>query len=122
MSYEYLSNLFEQAQRENPMTNRAMDNLVKLDEYITNNFKITFGNRIMKQIKQFVPIFVTAGGSENDALDYMVRHKILRKFEALNLPFLQNEMIDLVKLIERLFGKSAFKESIDFIKRLMRQI
>ena len=122
MSYEYLSNLFEQAQRENPMTNRAMDNLIKLDEFITNNFKITFGNRIMKQIRQFVPIFITAGGSENDALDYMVRHKILRKFEALNLPFLQNEMVDLVKLIERLFGKSAFKESIDFIKRLMRQI
>ncbi|MCF7932631.1 MAG: hypothetical protein K9K93_05640 [Acholeplasmataceae bacterium] len=121
MSYEYLSNLFDQAQKENPMTNKAMDNLIKLDDYITKNFKITFGNRIMRQIKEFVPIYVTAGGSENDALDYMVRHKILRKFEALNLPFLQNELIELLKLMERLFGKSAFKESTDFIKRLMRE-
>ena len=38
-------------------------------------FKITFGNRIMKQIKLFTPIFVGCGGTEYEALDYMVARK-----------------------------------------------
>jgi hypothetical protein len=122
ISYDYLSNLFDEANNDHQMTNKTLDNLAKLDVFIAQNFKITFGNRIMKQIRTFVPVFVACGGSELEGLDYMVRHKILRKFESLNLPFLREELNDLIKIIERLFGKNTFKESITFINYLLKQI
>ncbi|MFP4177886.1 MAG: hypothetical protein ACLFTZ_03895 [Acholeplasmataceae bacterium] len=122
MSHEYLNNLFGEAQHENRISTKTLDNLVKLDQFIAKNFKITFGNRIMKQIHTFVPVFVACGGTEIEGLDYMVTHKILRKFESLNLPFLRDELKDLIKTIERLFGKGTFKESIAFINVLLNQI
>lgn len=122
MSYEYLKNLFAQASKEHPITPKTLDNLVKLDQFITKSFKITFGNRIMKQIRAFVPVFVACGGTEIEALDFMVAQKILRKFESLNLPFLQEELGELIKLMDRMFGKNAFAESQAYLNTLLRQM
>ncbi|MDY0210034.1 MAG: hypothetical protein RBQ91_01325 [Acholeplasma sp.] len=120
MSYEYLISLFQTAQETYPISPKALDNLAKLDDFIAAKFKITFGNRIMKQIKLFTPIFVASGGSEYEALDYLVARKILRKFEVLNLPFLQDEISELLVLLDKLFGKNIFKESIAFLNDLKK--
>ena len=45
----------------------------------------------------------------------MLCNKILRKFESLNLSFLRNELDQLITLLDKLFGKNAFKVSIDLI-------
>ncbi|MDY3196124.1 MAG: hypothetical protein RBQ95_04625 [Paracholeplasma sp.] len=121
MSHEYLESLFLTAQKANPITPKTMDNLEKLDDFIAAKFKITFGNRITKQIKAFVPVFVACGGSEIEGLDYMVARKILRKFETLNLPFLQDELAELITVMDKLFGKNAFKECTAFINDLRKQ-
>jgi hypothetical protein len=76
----------------------------------------------MKQIKTFVPVYVACGGSELEGLDYIVTRKILRKFETLNLPFLQDELQELLVVFDRLFGKGQFKEAIAFINELRKQI
>ena len=120
MSYEYLDSLFKVAEAEHAMSPKMLDNLAKIDEFITAKFKITFGNRILKQIKQFVPVYVACGGTEIDGLDFMVARKIIRKFESLNLPFLQNEMDQLIVLIEKIFGKNSFGETINFINELKK--
>ena len=122
MNHEYLKNLFAEAHKEYPISPKTLDNLTKLDQFITKNFKITFGNRIMKQIKLFVPVYVSCGGSEIEALDFMVAQKILRKFESLNLPFLQEELRELIKLIERLFGKNEFEDSLGFLNTVLKQL
>jgi len=121
MSHEYLDQLFEHAYKDFPMTLKTMENLEHLDNFITKNLKVTFGNRIMKQIRTFVPVYVACGGSELDALDFMVARKIFRKFEGLNLPFLQQEISDLSKLIERLFGKNSFTECQDYLSLIKKQ-
>ena len=55
-------------------------NLDKLDQFITRKFKITFGNRIMKQIKTFVTSFyLLCGGTEIEGLDYIVTRKYFKK-------------------------------------------
>jgi len=95
--------------------------LEKLDTFITKNLKVTFGNRIMKQIRSFVPVYVACGGSEVEALDYMVARKIFRKFESLNLPFLQDEINELSQLVDRLFGKNAFVECQNYLNNIKRQ-
>ena len=93
-----------------------------LCQYIQKYFKIAFVNRIMKQIKLFVPVYVACGFSEAQGLDYMLANKILRKFESLNLSFLHNELDGLVELLNKLFGKNAFKVSIEYIEDLKKMI
>jgi len=121
MSFEYLNQLFKIAIHENSISKHTMDRLEKLDTFITEQFKVTFGNRIMKQIKVFVPVFVACGGTEIEALDYMVARKILRKFESLNLPFMQTEIEDLSKLITKLFGKTEFVECQSYLQSIKKQ-
>ena len=118
MSSDYLNKLYKQAIEDHPLRVETLTKLEKLDDFITVNFKVTFGNRIMKQIRTFVPVYVACGGTEYEALDYMVARKIFRKFEGLNLPFLQHEIEDLEKLIIKLFGKNEFVECQTFIKEL----
>jgi len=122
MSYEYLNNLFEIAKTEHMLSMSALNDLDKLDEFITNKFRITFGNRILKQIRNFVPVYVACGGTELDGLDYMIARKILRKFESLNLPFLVEEIKELIALMQKMFGKNNFKHSIAYLESLLRQI
>ena len=120
-SHDYLQELFRVAGKDHAMSIKALDNLEKLDHFITTNFKVTFGNRIMKQIRAFVPVYVACGGTEYEALDYMVARKIFRKFESLNLPFLQNEINELSVLIDRLFGKNQFAECQAYLNNIKRQ-
>ena len=104
------------------MSTKVMDSFKKVDEYIQQNFKIAFGNRIMKQIKLFVPVYVACGFTEVQGLDYMLANKILRKFESLNLSFLHNELDGLIELLDKLFGKNSFKVSIEYIEDLKKMM
>jgi len=116
MSFEYLDNLFREAERTYKITPKTMDSLLKLDLFISAKFKVTFGNRIMKQIRQFLPIYVACGRSEVEGLDYLCANKIFRKFESLNLPFLHDEIDELIALIDKLFGKDKFIESVSLLE------
>lgn len=120
MSYEYLDGLFAKAKKEFEMSDKILEKFAVLDEYIQENFKIAFGNRIMRQIKIFVPVYVGCGNTEVAGLDYIFMTKILRKFEALNLAFLKPELEELINKIDSLFGKGAFKSSIEFIENLIK--
>ena len=120
MTYEYLDDLFKRAQTGFALSEVAERGFKQLDEFIQAKFKIAFGNRIMKQIKLFVPVYMACGFSEFDGLDYMLTFKILRKFEMLNLTFLKKELDELTTLIEKLFGKNQFKVSKEFIQELKK--
>lgn len=122
MTFDYLGELFKKAQAEITMSTKVMDSFKKVDEYIQQNFKIAFGNRIMKQIKLFVPVYVACGFTEVQGLDYMLANKILRKFESLNLSFLHNELDGLIELLDKLFGKNSFKVSIEYIEDLKKMM
>ena len=120
MTYEYLDNLFKKALEEHPLSSKSLDNLAKVDKFIAANFKITFGNRILKQIKIFVPVFVACGFSETEAIDYFLAYKIIRKFESLNLSFLHNELNELISVLDKIYGKGACEECISCIKDFIK--
>ncbi len=122
MSCEYLQELFDEAFYKYPVSETLLDKFQILDKYIQSNFKIAFGNRIMVQVHKFVPVFVACGGTEEKALDYIFANKILRKFESLNLAFLQDELDQLINQIHRIFGKNGFEESISYIQDLKKHI
>ena len=120
MTYEYFESLCKKGIEENPLSSKSLEKLAKLDEFVADKFKITFGNRILKQIKLFVPAFVACGGDETDGLDYIVFRKIFRKFETLNIAFLKDEIAQLISLLDKLFGKNAFAESIKYLQELAK--
>ncbi len=120
MTFEYLDDLFKRTQSGYQLSEVAQSGFNQLDEFIQDKFKIAFGNRIMKQIKLFVPVYMGCGFSEFDGLDYMLTFKILRKFEMLNLTFLKKELDELIVVLDRLFGKEQFLVSKGFIADLKK--
>ncbi len=120
MTYEYLEDLFKRAQTGYELSDTAAKAFAELDVFIQDKFKIAFGNRIMKQIRLFVPVYMACGFSEFDGLDYMLAFKILRKFEMLNLTFLKKELDELILLLDKLFGKEQFNVSKSFIEDLKK--
>ena len=120
VSYEYLDELFKRVQSGYELSDTANKAFKELDIYIQDTFKVAFGNRIMKQVKLFVPVYMACGFSEFEGLDYMLASKILRKFEMLNLTFLKKELDDLKALLDKLFGKEEFKVSKAFIEELKK--
>lgn len=121
-SYDYLDALFKDAISENQISQLLLQNLSKLDEFIQSKFKIAFGNRILKQIKTFIPVYVACGGNELNGLDFLLRSKILRKFESLNIGFMHQEIDELINLINKLFGKNKFKVSINYLNELKKMM
>lgn len=121
-SYEYLHELFDKAQEGIAISEEIMEKFLTLDEYLIETFKVAFGNRILKQINDFVPVYVACGGREIDGLDYLFAHKVLRKFEAINISFMKDELNILVEKIKKLFGEDNFTESINYIKQLQKMV
>ena len=120
MTFEYLDDMFKRYQNGYQLSDMSSQAFRELDDFIQEKFKIAFGNRIMKQIRLFVPVYMACGYSEFDGLDYMLTFKILRKFEMLNLAFLKKELDELTLLLDKLFGKEEFQVSKGFIADLKK--
>lgn len=114
----HLEELFAKAKVEYAVTDKNLDKLSKLDDYLQTHFRLAIGNRISKQMQDFVPVFIACGGTELDALDYMIQRKILKKFESLNLSFARDEVGDLIGYIEKLFGKTALPMCKKYLQKL----
>jgi hypothetical protein len=122
MSHAYLQELFDEAHYKYPVSEDTLKKFDILDKFVQSKFKVAFGNRIMNQVHKFVPVYVATGGSEDDGMDYIFANKVLRKFESLNLAFLQEELKELKDQIRKTYGKNSFEESIKFINNLQKMM
>ena len=120
LPYAYLDNLYAQAKKDYPLSQDTLEKFERLDEFVIEHFKLAFGNRIMKQMNNFVPCYVACGGTELDAVDYVFKTKILKKFEVLNVAFLRDELAHLDAELTKLFGKNEFPLSRDKIRLLIK--
>ena len=121
-SYKYLESLFKKASEDHPVSQENLDKLAQLDRYVIDHFRLAFGNRIVKQLKDFVPAFVACGGEEVAGIDYLIAHKILRKFEQLNLAYIKDEIDGLINYFEKLFGAGKTPECKAYLLRLKKTI
>ena len=112
--------LGREALDEYALTKRNLKRLEELDKYLIENFHITFGNRIMKQIREYVPIYMSCGGEELEALDDILAKKIIRKLETQNPIYLRRAAEGLCTYMEELFGVDRMPLCIDAIHRLQR--
>jgi len=112
--------IFEKACEECAMSDETLNKIEIMDDYVIAHFRVAFGNRIVKHMKKFVPVYVACGGSETEAVDYFLAKKVLRKFEALNLALIRDEIDGYIDFLDKLFGKGAMKECIEFLLRLKK--
>ena len=120
INYSYLNELFEKAQADFPVEQKYLDMIESLDNYVIKKFRVAFGNRIMKQLKLFVPVYVACGGTVVEGIDHMLATKVFRKFESLNLSLIRDEIKGLINYLNTLFGKDTMKSCIEFLERLQR--
>ena len=120
--YEELTRLFNEAKQKYALSEESREKLTKLDEYLRDVFKVSFGNRIMKQIEEYIPIMIACGGTEAQALDDILARKILRKLEQLSPAYVKSEADALVALMEELFGMNNLPQCGEYIKRLKKNV
>ncbi len=120
ISYKHLEAGFKYAQQEFKVSQDNLDKINALDDYVIEHFRLAFGNRIVKQLKEFVPSYIGCGGTELDGLDYVLCNKIFRKFESLNLSYIRDEIDGLIIYLSELFGEENMQESKEYINRLKK--
>lgn len=117
---EHLIALFDEAKKKYPLSAEMLKKLDEMDAYVIKHFRLAFGNRIMKQIKDFVPCYVACGGTEIDGVDFIVAKKILRKFESLNMGFVKDELHKFVIYLDKNYGKQNMKICKEYLERMQK--
>ncbi|MGN0819166.1 MAG: AAA family ATPase [Christensenellaceae bacterium] len=118
LSAKKFNALVERAKREYEITERNMKRINELDRYMINTFKITFGNRIMKQMREYVAVYIACGGEETDAIDDIMSKKVFRKLESKNPVYVRNSCQGLREYLDKLFGQDKMTECRQYVDQL----
>ena len=110
--------LVREAEEEYGVTARNLRRLSELDAYMIKTFRVSFGNRIMKQINKYVPIYVACGGDELEALDDILSKKIIRKLETQNPVYVKSMSRQMSEYLDELFGEGKMKSCKESLERL----
>ena len=122
LSAPYLESLLDEAKATHIVTEENMHKIEMLDDYVIEHFRLAFGNRIVKQLREFVPAYIGCGGTEVDGIDYVLAKKVLRKFEQLNLSFIRDEVDGLCDYLDELWGKENMNECKEYLRRLQKLV
>ncbi|MBO5778677.1 MAG: hypothetical protein J6R82_03820, partial [Clostridia bacterium] len=120
ISYKELTHLFTEAKETYALSDESREKLAKLDAYMSEVFRVSFGNRILRQIESYIPIMIACGGSEEGALDDLMARKILRKLEQLSPAYVKNEADGLLGLLDELFGRNSLPQCRQYIEKLQK--
>jgi len=122
LSYKHLEQMFAESKEKYRVGEETLAKVAALDDYVIEHFRLAFGNRIVKQLRDFVPVYVGCGGTEVDGLDYVLTNKIFRKFEGLNLAFIRDEIDGLIAYLSELFGEENMQEAKAYLRRLKKLV
>lgn len=120
IGFDRLNEMFNEAFEKYPITQENVRKIQLLDLWVIEKLRVAFGNRIIKQMNLFVPVYVACGGEEIDGIDYVLATKVFRKFESLNLAMLRDELKELCVYLEKSFGKNTMGESRAYLERLQK--
>ena len=110
--------LIAKAKKEYALTKRGRSHVKEFDKYLQETFSITFGNRIRRQMENYVPIYIACGGTEEEALDDILAKKVLRKLESQNPIYIKSKADDLINKMNEIFGKDKMPVSEATIRKL----
>ncbi|MFW6029983.1 MAG: hypothetical protein ACOCRO_06975 [Halanaerobiales bacterium] len=122
LGYNHFNKLLEKAKEDHKASEENLKKLEELDNYVIEHFRLAFGNRILGQLKTFVPTFMACGGTELDAIDYVMAKKVFRKFGSLNLAYIRDEIDGLVKYMNKLFGKDSMLKCKETLREFQKLV
>ncbi|MCH5351370.1 MAG: AAA family ATPase [Clostridiales bacterium] len=118
LSAERFMKLVKEAQEEYGITRRNINRLEALDKQLIASFHITFGNRIMKQIREYIPVYVACGGEELKALDDILSKKVIRKLETQSPTYIRAHKDEFFAVLDKLFGTDEMRACRSAIERI----
>lgn len=122
INYKHFEDLLNQAKAQNKVSEDLIKKVNLLDDYVIKHFRVAFGNRIVKQMRDYIPAYVGCGGTEVDGFDYVLARKVFRKFEALNLSYIRDEIDGLCAYLDELFGEENMNECKDYLRMLKKLV
>lgn len=120
VSTDRLIELFDEAKQMYQVSEDVLEKLEDMNTYLIKNFRLAFGNRIMKQLRDYVPCYIACGGTEMEAVDFIVAKKVLRKFESLSLGFMKDELNQFQTYLDKTFGKNVMAECKEYVEYLKK--
>lgn len=124
VSYSHLENLYLKAKENTDyqLTEAELAKFVTITDLIKEKFDITFGNRILNQIQNIVPVFMACGGSKEDALDFLLSRKVISKIEGRFEDYVKSALKELLALMKKTYGVNVLKRSEKTVESLMRRL
>ncbi len=99
--------LFDGAEARYGLTSRDRRRIDRLDSFLRAAFGVSFGNRVMAQIRRYVPTYAACGLPPLEALDQILSRKVLRKLGAANPVLVRARSGELLSLLSELFGEGG---------------
>ncbi len=122
LDYRHLMKLFQEAKEKHQISQENREKIAQLDLYVIEHFRIAFGNRIMRQLENFVPAYMECGGTEVNAIDFMLLKKVFRKFATLSNAWLKREIFGFTAMIDNLWGDNSFPQTRAFIESIAKTL
>lgn len=124
LTYKGLNSLFAKALSTESyrLTKEDFARFGKLTSFLSDTFDITFGNRVLNQIEILVPVYVSCGGTKEDALDFLFARKVLYKLEGRFEDYVRQGLLDLLDLIDETYGKEKFPLTRHNVGKLIKRL
>ena len=124
LSASKLQELYDNALavEDNKLTEEDYKKFDVLTNFVYDQFDLTFGNRIMTQIDNLVPVYLACGGKKEEILDFMFERKVLSKLEGRFEEYVKGALKQLLALINKTYGSNVFVRSEKTINSLIRKL
>ena len=124
LSQSHLTKLYQEA-KDNVafhMTKMDFDKLYKVTNFISEQFDIVFGNRILHQIEELIPVYVATGGKKEEAIDFLLSRKVISKIEGRFEEYVKGALKELLQIIADTYGANVLIRSEKTIQSIMRRL
>ena len=119
ISNSNFENLAKSAQNSYKNYDSLSVKIDKINEILIEFFEINFGNRMVNQLKAYVPIYMACGGDEDKAFDDFVAKKILRKLEGKDALKVSNAIQPFLEKLNSEFGKDKMLLSKEYLSHFL---
>ncbi len=122
VSIYHWNELVASAYEEYEITSVNLRRINELSKYMIKTYQLSFGNRIMKQIRQYVSLMIACGGEEIEAIDDIIAKKVLRKLESCNPILVKKTTTEFAQFFDMTFGDGKMKSCKNYLYRLSKSV
>ena len=120
ISFRHFTELINQARAQYRLSEEMQQKIAAVDNFLTDRYRITYGNRIRRQMEEYIPVYMACGGTEEEAVDDLIAKKVLRKLDGLSPVVIRYGMDELEGLFTSVFGADRMPLCRDSLERLRR--